>query len=166
MKKSLARELYIHYGYRYELAKYNLRNTDQLITPYDRYILDNLNKGVTLALELIGHQYSKFIPNLVIDEIIKVDNIIAVNSMFFKYQTLEQIGNKIDVLQNNLNKNGKLFVSFNFQFVNFNRLKFDFDTECAIMLENTGLKVCGKIVKPHSHTNPYGNNFFILQKDD
>jgi len=166
MKKSQVRELNTQYGYRYQLLKHNLKNKDQLITPYDRYILDNLNNGVTLAVEAIGYQYYYLIPNLIVDSQTNADNIIAVNSTFFKYCTLGEIKDKIIKLGYNLNKSGKLFVSFNFQFVIFNRLKFDFNTECAKMLNDTGLEICGKIIKNPEQTNPYGNNFFILKKHD
>lgn len=166
MKKSQVRELHTHYGYRCKLLKHNLQNKEQLITLYDRYILDNLNKGITLAIQSIGYQYYNLIPNLVFDNYDKVDNIIAANSTEFKYRTLDEIKTTIVRLSNSLNKQGRLFVSFNFQFVIFNRLTFDFNTECAKMLDDTGLKIYSKIIKKPEQTNPYGNNFFILQKDD
>jgi hypothetical protein len=144
--------------------RHNLQNDEQWVTPYDRYILDHLQPGATAACEYIGNQYARLIPNINIDSTGPCDNLIAANSTFYKYQTLNQIGQQLTELGTRLNTQGRLFAGFNFQFVNFNRLKFDFAQEVATMLDATGLDIVGQIVRAPEQTNPYGNNFFILQK--
>jgi hypothetical protein len=166
MQKSLVRDLCVHYGYRWAIMRHNLRNDEQWVTPYDRYILDHLQPGVTTACEYIGNQYAKLVPGINIDSAGPCDNLIAANSTFYKYRTLDQIGELLTELGTRLNPQGRLFAGFNFQFVNFNRLKFDFAVELATMLDATQFEVIGQVIRAPEQTNPYGNNFFILQKHE
>ena len=144
--------------------RHNLRHAEQLVTPYDLLILDHLQPGVTVAWELIGNQYRHLIENINIDQDCECANVIAANATFFKYQTLAEIGQRLQALGSRLQPGGRIFAGWNLQFVNFNRLSTNYYENQDRMLADLPYTVLRRIVKGARETNPYGNNFFILEK--
>jgi hypothetical protein len=167
MQKTIIRKLITHYGYRWTLLKHNVRNSDEkLITLHDRLILSNLVPGSVACWDQIGFQYQGIINQLVINASCdnRYNNLIMTNHPGFKYQTLDEIKDIINnTVKKNLQAHGRLFVSFNYQFVKFNRLKFNFAQQLDQMTTQVNSRLVYKLTKALPQTNPYGDCFFVFE---
>jgi hypothetical protein len=163
-KKDL-RDVINNYGYRWSLLKHNRSSDDKVITVHDAAIIKMLAAGSTLALDCIGYQYLDIIPRLSVDTAGVYNNILAMNALRFRYQTLDEIKNQIVDMSSQCEN--IMVVGFNFQFVKFNRLKHDFVLvldDWKVQLGKHGLRVRRDFTKKLSGTNPYGNCLFVIEK--
>jgi hypothetical protein len=123
--------------------------------------------GPSLALDC-KLVYPK-IPDLHIDQASSYNNILALNPIGFKYQTLEQLKNQLLVLQAITLPRGRMFVSFNFQFVNFNRLQQDFYQALNIWineLSQYNIVLIKDFTKSLPSTSDWGDCFFIFENHE
>ena len=178
MQKKIIRRYKTHYGDRWCMLKNNLYNSNvQWIHPIDIFIKKNLNAGSVLFLDIIGLQYIKMFKNLnIIDKSLKYsygspnklhDNLVLMNNCDFKYKSLDQISYKIIEISNKYcKKKTNIFLGFNYQFLKFNRLKFNFDQHLDFMFKKM-LKnnfTCTFYKKELTNTNPYGGCFFLFTR--
>lgn len=177
MQKSLIRDIKLHNGGRWILLKNSLKNREQLITPHDRFVFSHLLPGSTLGLSFINLQYLNLIDGLEInDETLdyqynynhsKCQNLIMLNDMVLKYKTLDQMKDLIVEKSNTyLVNGGRLILGFNYQFVKFNRLKYDYHLAIdnwLTDLKRNNLNLLLKTNKRIPNTNPYGDNLFAFE---
>lgn len=155
MQKSIVRSCKSHYGSRW-------RGTTTSI--HGRVVQKMLMPGSTLALdcELVYPE----IPDLHTARVGNYNNILALNPIEFKYRTLEQLKNQLLVLQTMTLPYGRMFVSFNFQFVNFNRLQKDFYQALEIWineLSQHNIVLIKNFTKSLPSTGDWGDCFFIFE---
>jgi len=147
MQKEIIRKYKAHYGDRWLMLKNNIRNNNiQFVQPIDIFIKKNLLSGSVIFLDLMGLQYIKIIKNLnILDESLKYsygrpnklhDNLILMNNIILKYKNIKEISNKtIEFAHKYCKDKTKIFLGFNYQFVKFNRLKFNFDEQLNLLFE-------------------------------
>jgi hypothetical protein len=155
MQKNQIRSLKSHYGDRW-------RNT--IPSLHDRVILKMLIPGTSLGFDCVANV--SIIPNLKISDNGMFNNIIAMNLPNFKYKTLDQLADIILEFQKQTLPHGRIFVSFNFQFVNFNRLKDNFYESLEIwinFLQKCNLQLVKNFTKELPKTNDWGDCFFIFE---
>lgn len=155
MQKNVIRALKSHYGVRWRCTTPSIhgRVVQQMLTP-----------GSTLALDC--ELVYPMIPNLHTAQSNNYNNILALNPFQFKYQTLEQLKKKLLILQTSTLPHGRMFVSFNFQFVNFNRLQQDFYQALKIWineLSQHNIVLIKDFTKSLPRTNAWGDCFFIFE---
>lgn len=177
MQKQLIREIKSHYGYRWNLLKHNRRQSNhKLITLHDKVIINSITSGPTLIMDVIGLQYQDLISSLSIHNDAvkeKYKNILLINNIVFKYKTLDSIANYVlGITDQFLDKSGVVIVGFNYQFIKFNRLKYNFSDALGYWLTKLtqkGFTLRWQYTKI-SKTTPYGDCFFIfdviLQKQE
>ena len=124
MQKTLVRSLKSHYGYRWVILRHNQKHADKIGSIHDAVIKKYLVAGSTLAIDYIGHQYQTVIPDLSVDQPGMYDNLLMVNPIKLKYKSLDEIAVEIQQVAKQCRQ--RLIVGFNFQFVQFNRLKYNF----------------------------------------
>jgi len=158
MQKDKIRLLKVHYGNRW-------RNRD--LTLHDRVILKMLIPGTSLGFDCMARP--DIVPNLKISAEGKYNNVLALNLPVFKYKTLDQLANLVLQLQKQTLLHGRIFVSFNFQFVNFNRLRDDFFENLSIWinyLQTCNLILIKNFTKQVPKTNSWGDCFFIFENHE
>ena len=122
MSKPLIRHLKCHYGSRWRM------NQPDHVT---KALTHLVKPGTTKALEF-SKVYHPVLNATVTDQ--KCTNLLAMNPMMFKYKTFQEIENCILALKSSIETGGRLLVSFNYQFVNYNRLRENFYQELEKML--------------------------------
>lgn len=169
MQKTIIRNLRPDYGARWSLLKSNIKNDEvQILSLHDKFIIDNLNDGNTLVLDFIGLQYKKIIKNLDLSVQVnkKYDNLIL-DHVRFKYKSLDEIATEIvDLSKLVLNQNAKIIFSFNYQFLKFNRLKYNFEDAISnflVELQKCNIILKHRLKKQIPSTSPYGDCFFVAE---
>ena len=147
-----------HYGSRW-------RNADDSL--HGRALLRMIKRGPSLAVECKLPYPS--IHDLSVDRPGQYENILSLNAVKSKYKTLDQLKDQVLMLQTQAVTNGRLFFSFNFQFVNFNRLQKDFGRSLDFWLDElTDHKI--RLIKNLTHdlprTNDWGDCFFIFENHE
>lgn len=163
MQKKLIKWTKIHYGYRWTIMRYNQKHNEKHGSLHDAIIMKYLVPGTTLTFDCIGHQYQGLIPNLSVDQEGIYDNILMLNTMKLKYRSLEEL--QCIVVETAQQCRQRMFVGFNFQFVQFNRFKFNFlvDIEDWInQLANKGIVLYKNLSTDVPKTTPYGDCLFIF----
>ena len=163
MQKNLIRWKKFHYGYRCTIMRHNQKHSEKHGSPHDAVIMQYLQAGTTLALDCIGHQYQGLIPNLSVDQAGIYDNVLMLNTMNLKYLSLEELHTV--VVETAQQCRQRMFVGFNFQFVQFNRLKHNFsvDIENWInQLAENNIVLFKNLITDVPKTNPYGDCLFIF----
>jgi hypothetical protein len=158
MQKNIIRSLKSHYGDRW-------RCDDNSI--HSQILRRMMVPGQTMALEC-GLVYPENL-NIQVDSPGHYHNILALNPIRFKYKTLFQLKDHIVNLQKQTVYNGRILVSFNFQFVNFNRLQQDFYQELNIWineLRRYNLLLKQDYTKFLPRTNNWGDCFFIFENHE
>ena len=118
--------------------------------------------GTSLTFECA----SVSVPNLVIDQPGCYNNVLALNLTKFKYKTLSELADQVVELQKQTLCDGYIFVSFNFQFVNFNRLREDFSVALQKWindLEQHKIILLRNLTAKLPQTNDWGDCFFIFK---
>jgi hypothetical protein len=85
------------------------------------------------------------------------------NSMRFKYESLDEIAQQLQKLS--LQCRRRMILGFNFQFLQFNRLKQDFDHAIKLwtaQLETHNIMLLKTIVSTVPKTSPYGDCIFVF----
>jgi hypothetical protein len=157
MQKNLIRDLKSHYG-----SRWKCKNS----TVHSRVILQMLCPGKTLAIDC-KIVYPK-IELLDVDQTGQYQNVLALNPLRFKYKTLQQIQDQIILLQEQTCFRGKMFVSFNFQFVNFNRLRQNFYLELENWINELSkqkILLIKNFTKNVPRTSDWGDCFFIFENN-
>jgi hypothetical protein len=155
MQKYQVRLLKTHYGSRWKNSTLSL---------HDRVILKMLTPGTSLGFDCMSRP--DIIPNLKISQNGKYNNVIAMNLPRFKYRNLNQIATILLEFQKQTMTNGRIFVSFNFQFVNFNRLREDFHQslyDWINYLQTQNLVLVKNFTKNLPSTDDWGDCFFIFE---
>jgi len=180
MQKNIIRFYKSTYNKRWPLLKHNLKNSElQLMSLHDKLITNNICSGSTLCLNFMGLQYIKLIKNLTVEDNLlnyrygpineKYNNLI-VDWDRFKYKTLYLIAKEVIELCNTLLlDNGKMIISFNYQFLKFNRLKFNFEKSIAeflLTLQTNNINLSYRLPTTIPNTNSYGDCFFIFTFKD
>jgi hypothetical protein len=163
MQKSLVRELKSHYGYRWQILRHNQKNIDKIGSVHDAALKNYLVPGSTLAIDYIGNQYRDIVPDLYIDQPGVYDNLLLLNSIRFKYKSLDEIAQQIQKLSQQCRC--RMIVGFNFQFLQFNRLKYNFDHEVKLwinQLEKYHILLVKTIISVVPKTTPYGDCIFVF----
>jgi hypothetical protein len=158
MQKDLIRNLKNHYGPRWRCNESDV---------YSQAILSMLLPGNTLILEC-DRSYPQRL-NLSTSKSGPYHNVLALNPMQFKYQTLNQLSKNLLDLQQQTSKSGRIFASFNFQFVNFNRLQQDFSQALEIWINDLSqhnLVLVKNFTKKLPSTNYWGDCFFIFENNE
>ena len=153
MQKSQVRILKTHYGDRW-------RNTVPSL--HEKFIMKMLQPGTSLAFDCV----SVPAPDLRVNQPGRYHNVLALNLMRFKYKTLGEIADQIKQLQQQTHYQGCMFVSFNFQFVNHNRLREDFSVALQKWindLEQHKIILVKNLTKKLPNTNCWGDCFFIFK---
>ena len=153
MQKSQVRQLKTHYGDRWRGSSQSL---------HEKAIMRMLSPGTSLTFDCA----SVSIPDLVIDQPGRYNNVLALNLIKFKYKTLSELADQVVELQKQTLYNGYIFVSFNFQFVNFNRLREDFLIELQKWindLANQKIILIKNLTTKLPQTNSWGDCFFIFK---
>lgn len=143
--------------------RHNQKHSEKHGSPHDVMIMRYLQPGTTLALDCIGYQYQGLIPDLSVDQAGTYDNVLLLNTMNLKYLSLDELHTV--VVETAQQCKQRLVVSFNFQFVQFNRLKFNF-TECIEnwinQLANQNIVLFKNLSTNVPKTSPYGDCLFIF----
>lgn len=158
MQKKLLRDLKSHYSSRWR-CKEN--------TVHARVVSSMLGPGTTLAIDC-GVVYPK-IENLQVDQPGQYHNVLALNSLRFKYKTLQQLQDQVMMLRAQTLYQGKIFVSFNFQFVNFNRLRENFYQELENWINELSkhkIVLIKNFTKNVPRTSDWGDCFFIFENHE
>lgn len=176
MQKKLIRMYKSNYGYRWTILKNNLKPSNEpLVTLQDYLIFKNLIPGTTLGLDFMCNQYISTIDNLTVVEwpieqpTTVYNNIILLNNRFLKYKSFDEMKEFLLDVTQFLQPNGRLFVSFNFQFVKYNRLTKNFLQEInqwVNALDLSDIKLVKKIISNVPKTDPYGDCLFVFELDN
>lgn len=163
MQKNLVRKLKSHYGYRWQILRHNQKNIDKIGSIHDAMLKKYLVPGTTLNIDYIGYQYQDIIPNLYVDQPGVYDNLLMLNSIKLKYRSLDEIADQIQISLQQCRH--RMIVGFNFQFLQFNRLKQNFnqDIEHWInQLEKNNLLLVKNLTGNVPKTSPYGDCIFVF----
>ena len=177
MQKLILRNYIGHYDYRWTLLKHNTKHQDiKKVSVHDKVILSHINPGTTFAQDIGGLQYLGIIDDLTVtDHPLDItigtqrkyyNNVLMLNSPGLKYKSLDEIKDLIVAQSKKLSTKGKIFVGFNYQFVNMNRLTQSYFNEIdrwISLLDSSNLQLNLKVLKKIPNTNPYGDSFFIFQ---
>jgi uncharacterized protein YukE len=153
MQKSQVRLLKKHYGVRWRSTTPDL---------HEKYVLQMLVPGTSLAFDCVTVPA----PDLAINQLGSYNNVLALNLPRFKYKTLEELANQIKQLQQQTCYQGHIFVSFNFQFVNFNRFREDFSTALQKWINDLAqhkIMLVKNLTRKLPRTNDWGDCFFIFK---
>jgi hypothetical protein len=114
-----------HYQSRWALLRHNQKNIQKILLLDDQIVLKNLLSGDTLCYNCLGDIYNGIVANLSLDIADKkYQNVVLINNTEFKYKTLDQIAEYITDLANRaLLPNGRLIISFQHQFLIYNRVE-------------------------------------------
>lgn len=125
MDKIDVRTLKSHYRSRWALLRHNQKNIEKTLLLDDQIVLKNLLSGNTLCYNCLGDIYNGIVTNLSLDIADKkYQNIVLINNTEFKYRTLDQIAEYItDLAKCALLPNGRLIISFEHQFLIYNRVE-------------------------------------------
>ena len=163
MQKNLVRKLKSHYGYRWQILRHNQKNTGKIGSIYDAVLKKYLVPGTTLAIDYIGYQYQDIIPNLYVDQPGMYDNLLMLNSMSLKYRSLDEIADQIQ--KSSRQCRHRMIVGFNFQFLQFNRLKYNFNQAIVLwinQLEKDNILLVKNLTGDVPRTGPYGDCIFVF----
>lgn len=156
MQKTQIRILKTHYGDRWRRTVPSL---------HEKFVLSMLQPGTSVAFDCVTVPA----PNLTIDQSGRYNNVLALNLPRFKYKTLYQLSKQVQLLQKYACHGGLIFVSFNYQFVNYNRLREDF----SLLLENWindlaqhNIVLIKNLTKKLPSTNSWGDCFFIFSNHE
>lgn len=153
MQKSKVRRLKTHYGSRWRSNSIGI---------HQKAVAKMLVPGSCLTFDCV----LQGIPNLVVDQPGVYHNVLALNLPVFKYKTLDQLKEQIKLLQQQTLPQGHIFVSFNFQFVNFNRFRQDFSLALQQWindLNQLGIVCIKNLTGRLPSTNDWGDCFFIFK---
>lgn len=153
MQKTKIRQFKTHYGDRWRSSSPSL---------HEKAVMSMLLPGCSLTFECANMS----VPNLVLDQPGCYNNVIALNLLKFKYKTLQELADQVRELQKQTLYNGRIFVSFNFQFVNFNRLRLDFSVALQEWINDLAqhkIVLIKNFSKNLPRTNSWGDCFFIFQ---
>ena len=162
MQKNLVRNLKSHYGYRWQILRHNQKNKNKIGSIHDAVVKQYLLPGTTLAIDYIGYQYQDIIPDLYVDQLGMYDNIIMLNSIELKYKTLDEL---VYQIQQRSQRCRRMIVGFNFQFLQFNRLKYNFNHEVETwinQLEKENILLAKNLTGDIPKTSPYGDCIFVF----
>jgi hypothetical protein len=167
MQKNLVRKLKNHYGYRWQILRHNQKNTDKIGSVHDAVLTKYLVPGTTLAIDYIGYQYQDIVPNLSVDRPGVYDNLLMLNSMTLKYRSLDEIADQIQKLSHQCRH--RMIVGFNFQFLQFNRLKYNFNQVIELwinQLEKRNILLVKNLTAGVPKSGPYGDCIFVFDIKD
>ena len=165
MQKNLIRSLKSNYGYRWEILRHNQKHTEKIGSVHDAVILHYIVPGSTLAFEFVSHQYQGIIPNLAIDQPGIYDNVLMLNTLSTRYQSLPEL--REIVIKAAQQCRHRLIVGFNFQFIKFNRLRDNFYTELQIWINQLAthdIQLVNNLTKCVPNTSPYGDCLFVFER--
>jgi len=165
MQKNLIRSLKSNYGYRWEILRHNQKHTEKIGSIHDAVILQYLVPGSTLAFEFVAHQYQGIIPDLAIDQPGVYDNVLMLNTLSMRYQSLPEL--REIVIKAAQQCRHRLIVGFNFQFIKFNRLRDNFYTELQIWINQLAthdIQLVKNLTKCVTKTSPYGDCLFVFER--
>jgi len=157
MSKTLIRHLKCHYGSRWRMSQQDhvTKALTQLVKP-----------GTTTALEF-SKVYHPVLNASAAEQ--TCTNLLAMNPSTFKYKTFAEIEDCIVALKSSIETGGRLLVSFNYQFVNYNRLRENFHQGLENMvsrLEQQGLVLIKNFTKKRlPQTSDWGDCFFVFEKN-
>ena len=149
------RSLMLHFNQLYQ----HYRLTPNTLTPMDKITVKLLVPGSTLVWSSYGYRFINHIKDLhIYDNYQKsnisldrtFDNIVITNSMILRYLTVTELVDKLVPLINKINKDGRLQLSFNSQFLLWNRVSSPIGPEIDLLvnkLEEQGLQLIFKDVK-------------------
>lgn len=150
---STFRNLYIKWKFGKPKHKYyvhNRKSKDKILDYYDKYILDNIQPGVTIAFDCAGYYLDGIVDNLIVvdlDPIVKVwypnaviydnnhavthlyntaDNFIVNNTIKLRWKTFDEFSEFWKTSRQFLRHESQIFFSFRDIFIFHNRLKFKF----------------------------------------
>jgi hypothetical protein len=153
MQKSKIRQLKTHYGDRWRGSSQSL---------HEKAVLRMLLPGTSLTFDCA----SMCVPNLVVDQPGRYNNVLALNLLKSKYKTLQELADQVRELQKQTLYNGYIFVSFNFQWVNFNRLREDFSVALQKWINDLAqhkIVLVKNLTGKFPQTNSWGDCFFIFK---
>ena len=134
MSKRNMRSLMIHFN---QLYQHYRVNPNQLV-PADKIIIKLLKPGSTLLWNSYGYRFINHIKDLYIyDDFQKnninlernFDNIVIANPITLRYITASDMAEKLHPLINKINEGGRLQLSFNSQFLLWNRVSLPIEPE-------------------------------------
>lgn len=153
MQKSQVRLLKTHYGSRWRSDHPSL---------HEKAVARMLVPGSCLTFDCV----LQGIPNMIVDKPGRYNNVLALNLPAFKYKTLDQLLSKVTQLKQQTIPQGLIFVSFNFQFVNFNRFRKDFSTALDKWindLQQLNIVCIKNLTRRLPNTNDWGDCFFVFK---
>ena len=165
MPKDQIRRLKSHYLSRWAVLRHNQKHDQKIVLLEDNFVLKNLLSGHTLCVDCLGEMYHGIIPNLsTVADDKKYNNLVLINNISFKYKTTEQIFSYVDDLASKvLMPGGRVILSFDHQFLIYNRIEVSVSTMLASCAQYmTNFKV-HKMLNLLNKAQPgYGNYFFCL----
>jgi hypothetical protein len=165
MQKNLIRSLKSNYGYRWQILRHNQKHTEKIGSVHDAVILKYLVPGSTLAFDYVSHQYQGIIPELAIDQPGVYDNVLMLNTLATRYQSLPEL--REIVIKTAQQCRRRLIVGFNFQFVQFNRLRDDFYVELQTWINQLAthdIRLVKNLTTCVPKTSPYGDCLFVFER--
>ena len=155
MTKKNMRSLMIHFNQLYQ----HYRSTPDVLVPTDKITVKLLKPGSTLVWNSYGYRFVNHIQDLhIYDDFQKsnisldrtFDNIVIVNPMVLRYTTTTELSERLLHLITKINEGGRLQLSFNSQFLLWNRVSSPIGPEIELLvnkLEQQGLQLIFKDVK-------------------
>jgi hypothetical protein len=174
MQKKLIRLYKSLSPYRWSLLKNNLNpNKQKIVSLKDRVVLKNLIPGSVLSLDCLGLHYTGLIDDLFCinwpDEKTQKqhNNLLMLNCEFLKYKDLDNITLIVADALPMLKSGGHLIIGFNFQFVKFNRLKYNFQSAVQhwinTLKQEYNLDLLTRIDHGLPKTDNYGDCLYIFK---
>lgn len=165
MNKSKIRELKSHYQERWAVLRHNQKNQQKILLMSDLFVIKNLLPGSTLCYNCLGEVYQTIIPNLSTATDGKYNNLVLINNVEFKYKTLDEIGEYIEKLSDQvLLSNGRVILSFEHRFLIYDRVGISVQSLFSNWLTSLQkFNPISKILLLGKSQFGYGDYFFCLE---
>jgi len=166
MTKTQIRTLKSHYLSRWAVMRHNQKHDQKVLLITDQFVLKNLLPGSTLCYDCLGEMYQGIIPNLSTTTNTKIyNNLVLINNIEFKYKTLDQIAEYINLLTKAvLNPGGRVILSFEHRFLNYNRVAISNSSLISQWAKNLSNFKSLVILNLLGKSQPgYGDYFFCFE---
>ena len=165
MNKFYVRQLKSHYMERWAILRHNQKNVEKKLLLNDLFVLKNLLPGHTLCHNCLGDLYEGIIPNLSTNADQYCNNLVLINNIEFKYQTLDQIAKYITTLSmQTLLPGGRIIFSFEHRFLIYNRVNESIDSLLRNwVLSLVNFKPIATLLLLGESPCGYGDYFFCIE---
>ena len=152
-----------HFAQRWAVFHHNRKNTDKLLLLEDKFIINNLVPGQTLAVNCLGEIYKDIIQLDVTPAKAQYNNVLLINNLEFKYKTIDEIAGII-LANNLLVTKGRMIVNLNLMFIKYDRINITINLLIDQLVQQLlPLKLLKQYVNIKKWTQGFGQIFLVLE---